>query len=873
VPLRVGIKFGPYEIVSSVASGGMGEVYRARDTRLGRDVAIKVLPEHLSSDPALKARFDREARLISGLNHPNICHLYDIGSQGGTDFLVMELLQGETLADRLQRGPLALEQIFEYGSQVADALDKAHKNDIVHRDLKPGNIMLTEAGAKLLDFGLAKPALAAAATVTAATASKPLTGEGYLLGTYQYMAPEQIEGKEADARSDIFAFGAVLYEMATGKRAFSGKSQVSVMSAILEKDPEPISNIGPVTPSAFDDLVRACLEKNPDDRYSSAHDVRVQLKRIAEAGLQARIQGPIVSRPRNREWLGWGAAVLLILVAGGFALLNWRASNAPQQVTISYLLAPDKHVFGSNSVSGPNIALAPDGRAVVYAASTGNAQALWVQLLDTGTPRELAGTENGNYPFWSPDNRAVAFFAEGKLKRINIRGGPVQIICDAPNGRGGSWSTNGTIVFAPELSGPLAAVSASGGVPRRVTQLDATRGENGHRWPWFLPDGKHFLFTAQSSRQENYGIFAGALDSMERKPILTVNSNGMYAPPGYLLFERDGVLMAQSFNRKQLRVEGEAHPIAEKVVFVGNYSLGGFSVSESGNLVYLQGTNAAINGRATWVDRTGKALPRPTQTGTSPSLSPDGKTLALEVGESSRVDVWLVDLGRNVRTRFSFTDPYNFGPIWSPDGREIAFIEPGHGIYAKPVDNSTPERQLFPPGGGTPLAWSSDGKYLLYRGGPSAFDIFALPLRGEPKPFEAVKALSHSVNFADFSPDAKWLTYQTDESGTSQIYVAPFGHPGGRWQVSPEGGSQPLWRGNEIFFFNNGRLWAADVREQGSGLQLGAPHALFDAALQAVNERRYDVSRDGKVMVLDLRPEEQATPLNLLQNWTAALKK
>ena len=892
MPLSSGTKLGPYEILSPLGAGGMGEVYRARDTRLGRDVAIKILPAQFSSNQSLRERFEREAKTISSLSHPHICALFDVGNSEGTEFLVLELLEGESLADRLQRGPLPLEQTLTYGLEIADALEYAHRRGVIHRDLKPGNVMITKTGLKLLDFGLAKPAVAAASSsafsaMTASHHSKPLTAEGTVVGTFQYMAPEQLEGREADARSDLFALGCVLYEMCAGRRAFDGKTQASIVASILAAEPVPISSVQPLTPPSFERTVKLCLAKDPDERWQTAHDVKLQLKWILEGGSDAGIPKPVAARRRRHESVAWSAASILLVIAAIASFAWWRYASAPQPVWTSQLLAPADQVFDVPGLGGGHMALSPDGRKLAFVASSKKGQQLWVQSLSEVSAQPLTGTDDAFYPFWSPDSRYIGFFAAGKMKKIAAVGGPAEIICDASSGRGGSWNSSGTILFSPSPNSTLYVVSAAGGTPRQVTQFDNNRSEASHRWPIFLPDGRHFLFTSRSFTVSNASIFAGSLDSPDRKLILDVNSNAIYVPSGYLVFVRDRTLMAQRFNAKRVETEGDPVPLAEKIVYDFNYSKGDFSLSANGVLAYKQGTSSDADTQLAWYDRNGKKLSDLTTTGTPdfPRLSPNAKTLALGSFDQPGWTIWLQDLARSVKTRFSF-NPASIDPIWSPDGKQIVFaVAKGDTsqLFIKPADGSRPEQPIAMEDVSSsfvrvPLAWSPDGRYLLYREGKTGVpEIWALPMTGDPKPFPVAQVPSYHLLWADFSPDGKWFTYQSDESGRTQIYAAPFPHPGSRWQVSSDGGVQPLWRGNEVFFWNAGQLWAAEVHAVGSGLQLGTPHALFTlSTTSTLGQLRhtYDVTRDGKRFVISTGAQTPSgTPITLVVNWPEELKK
>jgi hypothetical protein len=581
----------------------MGEVYRARDTRLGRDVAIKVLSSHLSSDPDLKARFEREAKAISALSHPHICHLYDIGSQDGTDYLVMELLEGESLAERLQKGPLPLRQALQYGIEIAEALETAHKSGIVHRDLKPGNVMLTKSGAKLLDFGLARPArnVAAMASGSMATMSKPLTVEGTILGTFQYMAPEQVQGHDADPRSDLFALGVVLYEMATGKRAFSGKSQISVMSAILEKEPEPVSAVQPLAPRALDHVIQRAMAKDPDLRWQTARDLMQELKWATESGELTSGAVPTLSAGRNREAFAWliSGALVVILIAG---VIWWR--NSKPSAETMYFPAP-------LPFPAKDIAVAPNGHTIALVGYQESARRdlLWIYELGSHGARSLPDTEGASYPFWSADGRSLAFFADARLKKLEIAGGPVQTICDAPSGRGGTWNKDGVIVFAPATNAGLYRTSASGGTPTRIAIWDESRGEDSLRWPVFLPDGKHYLYLAANFKGQKHvnAIFVGSLDSNEKRFVVEATANAAYAAPGYLLFYRDKTLLAQPFDLKHFTLTGEATTILPQIQYLPQVERAVFAISDHGLLVAQSSTEAVLS-QLVWFDRKGNAV-------------------------------------------------------------------------------------------------------------------------------------------------------------------------------------------------------------------------------------------------------------------------
>src|SRR5438067_1930289 len=663
VEIRAGSRLGPYEVVEPLGAGGMGEVWRGRDTRLDRAVAIKILPGDFASNAQMRMRFEREAKTISQLNHPNICHLYDVGDS----YIVMELLDGETLADRLAKGRLPIEQVLRCGIQIAGALDRAHRQGIVHRDLKPGNVMLTRSGAKLLDFGLAKIAPAVVIDGSGMTEQKPLTQEGTIIGTFQYMAPEQIEGAEADARTDIFALGALLYEMATGKRAFEGKSRASLIASILEREPPPISSIQPMTPPALERVVKGCLAKDPDQRWQTAHDVKMQLEWIAEGGSQAGVAAPLVSRRKRRERPGLSALALAVVAAGAFGTLWWqgRTPSTPRMVTS--ILPPEKvePLFGPNG----SAVISPDGSRIAFIGLTAaRKRFVFLRPLGSDVAQALAGTEGARWPFWSSDSRQLGFFAAGKLKKIDAGGGPPQALCDAAiDSRGATWSGD-IILFAPSARSAIFRVSDSGGTPVAVTQRDR-KNEYSHRFPSFLPDGKHFLFLAQTFEavaQQRGTIYAAEIGSPARMLVARANSPAQYAN-GYVLFSRERALFAQRFDLRDLKTQGEPKPLAEKINYAPGNANAAFSTNEK-LLVYS--TTPALRTQLTWFDRTGHRLGT---VGSSPgdfsrpSLSHDGTRIAIEVRDeqSGSAAIWVYDIARGSITRLTFDVGEDGAPIWS----------------------------------------------------------------------------------------------------------------------------------------------------------------------------------------------------------------
>jgi Tol biopolymer transport system component len=877
--LAAGMKLGPYEIVGPLGAGGMGEVYRARDTRLGRDVAVKVLPEHLSTSPDLRARFEREARTLSSLNHGHICVLHDVGREGDTDYLVMELVDGETLADRIARGALPLDQVLKLGSEIADALERAHRAGIVHRDLKPENVMLTKSGAKLMDFGLARGATPGAAPSDLSqspTMTRPLTQEGHIVGTFQYMAPEQLAGGEADARSDLWALGCVLYEMATGRKAFEGKSQASLIGVIMNAQPLPMSGLAPMAPPALERVVDACLAKDPGERIQTAHDVRLQLRWIAEGGSQAGLPAPVVARRKGRERLAWIIAAAG-LALGAVAAPAWFAGFAPVRPVQLSLLVPEGQVLTPYS---SDTAISPDGRTVAFAAYDSNGVPhLWLHSLEAQAATLLPGTENAFMPFWSPDSRVIAFASpsEHKLKKVPISGGTPLTVCDAENFRGGSWGRNGEILFAPASEGPLYRVSAGGGEAIQVTTVDSVRHENGHRMPCFLPDGEHFLFASLPAGPQGFDIYTGSLRSKSVKKVMTARSAPAYVSPGCLVFVREGSILAQRFDAGRLELRGEAVTIGEAPVASELNADRVASGSRDGRLVFPIARRPDTH--LVWLDRTGVpsgevALPRGPWGALT--LSPDARRAALVNGN----DIWIADLTRMVTTRVTSGKAVNTTPIWSPDGAHIAFVSTQIGreeIYVvnadasgDPVRTRTTDDQFK-----LPYDWSRSGETLVFGSlSPTThWDIWTVPMSGDGKPSAYLRSPSVEQG-GRISPDGKWLAYQSDESGTIEVYAQSFPVPGHKVQISTGGGQYPAWTrdGRELVYYSGDFSAAISVPlEIGPEIRPGAPRTLFKFPRGYTGA---DVARDGERFLVSVPTGEGAPArLNVVLGWTGLIER
>ena len=881
--LPSGTKLGPYEVVAFIGAGGMGEVYRARDTRLERTVAIKVLNSTVVSSSELKQRFEREARIISRLNHPHICTVHDVGCQDGTDFLVMEFLEGETLAQRLAKGALAVPELLKIAIDLLGGLEQAHRVGVVHRDLKPGNVMLTKAGAKLLDFGLAKPTVAgtsatetsapmfsAAMTLTSPTPLSPLTTSGALVGTVQYMAPEQFEGKEADARTDIFAFGSMLYEMATGKRPFSGKTQIKVVSAILEDDPHPVSQLRPGLPPAIEHVVRTCLRKIPEDRYHSAHDIAAELKWISETAHERPKQILAFSKL-------WLAAMLLIGALLGGLAVDFLSTTPPAQPAALAILPSPGFTLNFSGLYGPP-AISPDGaRIIVVGSDSSGTRRLLLRSLDRTPLMPLPGTDGASFPFWSPDSKQIGFFTGNALKIVDVAGRSVIDLCTIEQGRGGTWNNRGEIVFGTRTTG-LFRVPTSGGTPVPLTRRTAR--EANHRFPVFLPDGEHVAYVVQSPLLAQ--VYVISLHDPHPAALAGVISNVAFSQGRIFHVRADGTLLAQRFNFERLSLEPDLEVIAKPVGYDGQFNYAAFSASPQGSIAYEEGSGSTAN-EVVWFDRAGKETGRlPAMANdTSVRVSPNGDQLLYVGTQGARSDVWVAQLTRGTRTRISLESEGGAFGIWSPDGHRVAYKNGigGDSIVVRTSDGLGSEQVVAKMQGDLlPRGWSADG-YIVFEHHAddpnSPGEVWVQPL----KPGEAPHLLLRNISSfgTDLSPDGKWLAYTSEESGRLEVYVVPFNPlttsanavASGRWQISTEGGCQPRWSptGKELFFVNPSgtTLYVTSVNLETGKLESSNVRKLFDLALHPAWDF-YDIGRDGRIYLSRYVPR-QGSPLTMLLNW------
>lgn len=872
--LDPGTSLGPYRIESVLGSGGMGDVYLATDTRLNRKIAIKTLLEEFSSQADWKQRFKQEAQAVASLSHPNICTLHDVGHTDGVDFLVMEYLEGQTLAERMKEGPLSIADVLRYALPIADALHKTHRKGVIHGDLKPGNVMLTKSGVKLLDFGLAQ--LRQVSSSLEETSSITMGATRAMMGTPQYMAPEQVERKAADSRSDIFAFGALVYEMLTGEKAFPGTSIASVFASILRENPPAISIKRPDVPRSLEQIVTSCLAKDPEERWQDAGDVYLQLKGIRPEQLEAST--PVTQR-RPGVVLG-----VIALVVSGVAMLSigidrWiRAAPPPPGLQFS-IRPPEGVVFGNV----PRMALSPDGRSLALIAGPAGGQTqIWVRRLDSPEAQALAGTENAVIPFWSPDSRSIAFLAAGKVRRIDASGGPVQVLCDGPQlDGGGAWNKDGVILFSGrDPEGPIMRVPAGGGTPSPVTTLGPE--ETNHRWPRFLPDGRRFIFLATGHDAQNGTLYVGFLDGQPPKRLFESPSMADFAD-GFLLFKRGLALIARPFDSSTLEFTGEPVPVTDWVGSVPSSRRVGLSGSAAGYLAFS--SDIRSTSRLVWLDRNG----RQTAELSAPSdishiwISPD----ETQVATDSAGDVWFLDVSRGVQSRVTLTDSIENQPVWSHDGKHVVFASNRDDgvfkLYRKPSSGLGEDELLLKDNVNlAPSDVSLDGKFLLFQKSTSQTntDLYALPLAGGPPipvaatPFDEIQGR--------FSPDGRWIAFVTNESGQNQVNVRSFPSNDRKVQISANGGVQPTWRrdGKELYFVaRSGTLMVTPITSL-DRREVGLPSPLFDLPLVPamvqplpIQMSNYAPNSDGNRFLAILQNSRQEDPITVLQNWTEILRQ
>ncbi len=952
--LSAGARLGPYRILGPIGAGGMGEVYRATDTRLDRVVAIKLLTRYWAGNAEMRQRFEREAQIIASLNHPNICVLHDIGKEGDTDFLVMEYLEGETLAARLARKALELDEALKIAIAIADALDKAHRRGVVHRDLKPANILLTAAGPKLLDFGLAKrrpdisdpeasPSTGAPLS-QAQTRSDDLTTPGAVLGTLQYMAPEQLEGMEADARTDIFAFGAVLHEMITGKKAFVGKSRILLISAIATSEPEPLSSIQAAAPPVLDHIVKTCLAKNPQDRWQTASDLLAELKWVSEAGADSGVGEGIALAPapeqRKRETLSWvmlAIASLLVAVITLSAVLYLRNSKPAEEFRFQTPLGPTAQPSGgpiamvtSALADSADFAVSPDGRLLAFVTRMSQeGWSLFIRPIGSVSSQELVeaidAEQNSLQPFWSADSRYIGYVAGGKLKRVEASGGPAMDICDVTGFTGGTWNREGTILFGSATG--LFRVSAEGGEPEAVTALE--EGESGHYWPHFLPDGRHYLYTAWHRERAKRAIISGALDSEEKAHVMPAESNAAYSEPGFLLFQRENAVYARAFNWKKLALSGEPQRIADKVTYGAENGRGVFTVSSNGVLAYYQnpgltdrdensGSGSTMQYQLVWADLKGEVLETPGPLGgyLGVEVSPDERRIAVHSHNEDGGDIIVIEPSGSPKRLTFDSSHHNCSPVWSPDGELISYSaqqEGKWGLYQTLSNGSGTEEPLYeselPK---APMSWSPDGKRLVFwvEDPKNGSDLWVLSL--EDKKAEPLIATEFDETHGQISADGKWIAYTSNRTGREEIYVQPFPSGTGHYQISYHGGDWPRWRcdGKELFYrmiapepdepavtglIWGGNLLSAMINANDEALEHDTPRDIIGIPatnFQHIHYQTYDVSDDGKriltfqtvgaqrssIMQIVERAAEQsgADPsfgITIAVNWPSSLKR
>ncbi len=887
--LKPGTKLGPHEVLAAIGAGGMGEVYRARDTKLEREVAIKVLPEVFARDPERLARFRREAQLLASLNHENIAQIYGLFEANGIHYLAMELVPGPTLGERIKAGPVEIEEALRICVQIAAGLEAAHEKTVVHRDLKPANVKVTPQGkVKILDFGLAK-AMAGDSSAEVYDSQAPTapteppkgvgaTIPGTVMGTAAYMSPEQARGQKADRRTDIWALGCILYELLTAKRTFPGETFTEIAAGILKGEPDWLA-LPAETPANIRLLLRRCLQKDLQKRFHSAADVGIQLEDALAAPAGA---GQAVVAPA-KGWLRiipWGVAFLAGAIITGLAV--WKLKPTPMAITqapahVTIALPPGDRLAAQDY---PPVALSPDGSHLVYGAIHNGVQQLFARAMDSNEVKPLAGTEGSDSPFFSPDSQWVGFFAGGKLKKVSIAGGTAQTLCDSGANGGASWGTDDTIVFAPTNSSGLMRVSAAGGTPQVLTTLDRAKGEVGHRWPQFLPGGKALLFTLVTGPgwdERHTAVLR--LETGERRVVLRGGNTARFVPTGHLVYYRAATLLAVPFDLARLEVTSSSPiTIADGVVESASAFGAEYSFSAAGLLAYIPASPRQFERHLVWVDRKGEieplsAPPRPYD---SVALSPDGRQIAVDI-RSDTAALWIHDLARGALTRVT-TEGSSQNPIWTPDGKRIAYRGTRAGfrnLFLRTVDGTgTEERLTTGENLQTPISWSPDGKWLAFRetSPTTGFDIWILQVEGERKQQAFLRTPFNEAN-AVFSPDSRWLAYQSDESGRNEVYVQPFPGPGGKWQISTEGGSNPRWarNGRELFYRNGNKMMAANIKTEPT-FTAGKPRLLFEGQFAAGGG---DVSPDGQrfLMIQAVEPEQPATQINVVLNWFEELKR
>jgi eukaryotic-like serine/threonine-protein kinase len=893
--LAPGAKLGRYEIRSKIGEGGMGEVYLARDIEIGRDVAVKVLPPTFSTEQDRLKRFQQEACAAGALNHPNILSIYDVGKHDGSPYVVSELLEGETLRKRIGGSPLSPRRAIDYASQIANGLAAAHEKGIIHRDLKPENIFVTNDGRlKILDFGLAKlTQLDGHESQTEVPTRRVDTDPGVVMGTVGYMSPEQLKGRVVDQRSDIFSFGAILYEMLSGRRAFHGESAAETMSAILKEDPPELSDTNKTVSPALERIVNHCLEKNPEGRFHSARDVAFALEALSGSSTsnETTIDAVLPARDRPaRVWLPWAiAGVAVLLAAAAFAWVYFRRSPLGEVAEAAHFIIPmpDKAL-----VIGPPI-ISPDGRRIVYRLNTEDGkELLWMRSLNSLDARPLLGTDGALQPFWSPDSRSVAFFADGKLKRIDISGGAAQTICESPSNFSGAWSRDGTVIFSRGVASGIYHVPAAGGTPIQLTYVDASRNEIEHIWPYFLPDGRHFIYLSRNAQPENSAIYVGSLDSKETKSLVQVHSSAVYAPPGYLLFVRETTLMAQPFDADRLELKGDAFPVAEQASRNPIIGRAMFSLSENGVLVMRSG-GINNNAQLSWFDRTGKQVGTITAPGTysAPALSPDQKTVAVsrsDLVSGTASDIWLINLERGTQIRLTDDPASDTYPAWSPAGDRVTFVSTRNGqttIYQKLSNGSAVEEPLV---ASAELKYnptfSPDGKFIIYSqlNPKTNADLYRVSNDSDKKvePFWQTNFIEAQPRV---SPNGRWIAYISNETRQFEVYVQTFPIAGNKVLLSVGGGSQPQWRadGRELYYYApNRKLMAVEVNGDGPTFTVGIARPLFDIrVLGAIDQSfpgngYYTPTRNGDRFLVPSVPEApERQQINVILNWTADVKR